>query len=90
MEIVNGYVCQTCCDADLAVRNIDPAHPKDGPFGQDKVLDPSDPKTAAKARAAHGPAVRLDGALKTDPAAKTDDPAQRPPTTSGVRLDLTA
>lgn len=31
MEIVNGYVCRDCSDVALAKRNIDPAHPKDGP-----------------------------------------------------------
>jgi hypothetical protein len=86
MEIVNGYVCQTCCDASLAARNIDPAHPKDGPFGQDKTSD--DPSKPGKPGKAHGPAVVLDGALKS--AAKPGDPAAAAAATSGVRLDLTA
>lgn len=30
-ETVNGYVCRNCSDVALARRNIDPAHPKDGP-----------------------------------------------------------
>jgi len=29
MQVVNGFPCQTSCDADLARRNIDPADPKD-------------------------------------------------------------
>lgn len=29
MEVVNGYVCKTCCDVDLAKRNINPADPRD-------------------------------------------------------------
>ena len=33
MEIVNGYVCDNCTDVANARRNIDPAHPKDGPDG---------------------------------------------------------
>lgn len=36
---VNGYSCKNCTDVDNAKRNIDPSHPKDGPFGvnrQDK------------------------------------------------------
>jgi hypothetical protein len=72
MEIVNGYVCQTCCDADLAAKHIDPAHPKDGPFGADKLPDPKDPKQASKARDGHGPAVVLGGRLATDAPPSSD------------------
>ena len=31
MEIVNGYMCRDCTDVSYAKKNIDPAHPKDGP-----------------------------------------------------------
>jgi hypothetical protein len=31
MEIVNGYMCRDCTDVAYAKKNIDPAHPKDGP-----------------------------------------------------------
>lgn len=57
-DVVNGYVCKTCTDVDYAKRNIDPQHPKDGPFGVNKSA-PSD----------HGPAVVLGGTL-----AKSDAP----------------
>ena len=30
---VNGYSCKNCTDVDFAKKHIDPAHPKDGPFG---------------------------------------------------------
>ena len=30
---VNGYSCKNCTDVDYAKKNIDPSHPKDGPFG---------------------------------------------------------
>ena len=45
MEIVNGYVCRDCSDVALAKRNIDPAHPKDGPGQSDAQgkADPSQP-----------------------------------------------
>ncbi len=33
MEIVNGYSCRNCTDVSYAKKNIDPAHPKDGPVG---------------------------------------------------------
>lgn len=52
MEIVNGYVCRNCSDAELATRNIDPAHPKDGPFGAAKIEDEKAAEASvAKARA---------------------------------------
>jgi hypothetical protein len=31
MEIVNGYVCQSCSDVSLAKKGVNPAHPKDDP-----------------------------------------------------------
>lgn len=32
---VNGFVCRNCTDVDFAKKHIDPAHPKDGPYGDD-------------------------------------------------------
>ncbi len=37
---VNGFSCRNCTEVDYAKRNIDPAHPKAGPFGM------NDPKAA--------------------------------------------
>jgi N-acyl-D-aspartate/D-glutamate deacylase len=31
MQMVNGYQCRNCTDVSYAKKNIDPAHPKDGP-----------------------------------------------------------
>jgi hypothetical protein len=57
-ELVNGYVCHNCTDVAYAKRNIDPQHPKDGPFGADKA------QSADKAQGAgHGPAVTFGGSL---------------------------
>ena len=58
MEIVNGYVCNNCTDVANAKRNIDPAHPKDGPFGQDAPDAQVRDKTNA-----HGQAVVFGGSL---------------------------
>lgn len=30
---VNGFTCRNCTDVDYARKHIDPAHPKDGPYG---------------------------------------------------------
>jgi len=37
MQVVNGYVCKTSCEADLARRHINPADP------QDDVHNPKSP-----------------------------------------------
>jgi len=39
MQIVNGYVCKDCTDVLLATKGVDPAHPKDGPNGQNRIAD---------------------------------------------------
>lgn len=46
MQIVNGYVCQTCTDVSYAKKGIDPAHPKDPPKGS----EPPNPGATEKAR----------------------------------------
>ena len=53
---VNGFSCKNCTEVDLANKHIDPAHPKDGPFGinADETRDP------LKARPARGVGERLD------------------------------
>lgn len=43
---VNGYSCNNCTDVEIAKKHIDPAHPKDGPFGVDAAERSKD---AAKA-----------------------------------------
>lgn len=53
---VNGYLCRNCTDVDFAKAHIDPAHPKDGPFGID-AASVSPAKTAARP---DGPGVHLD------------------------------
>ena len=49
---VNGFACKNCTEVDLAKKNVDPAHPQDGPFG---IND--------KARNHHGPALKFGGTL---------------------------
>jgi len=40
IETINGFRCKDCTDVDYARKHIDPAHPKDGPYGVNKVDDP--------------------------------------------------
>ena len=49
---VNGYSCKNCTDVDYAKKNIDPAHPKDGPYGVDKTdKGPRDVNSVGAAKA---------------------------------------
>ena len=52
---VNGYRCKNCTDVDYAKKHIDPAHPKDGPYGISKAEQPP--------RAGDPPSVTLGGLL---------------------------
>jgi hypothetical protein len=81
---VNGYACKNCTEVDEAKKHIDPAHPKDGPFGVNAKKKPSD---------VHGPAVLLDGRLATVDRLAGLGPsrlAADPTALSGRRLDITA
>ncbi len=44
---VNGFSCKNCTDVDNAKKHIDPAHPKDGPFGINAKNRPDDIKRTA-------------------------------------------
>ena len=52
MNVVNGYQCRNCTDVDYAKRHIDPARPKDGPYGINRTNGVE-----------RGPAVLLGGGL---------------------------
>ena len=56
---VNGYSCKNCTDVDLAKQHVDPARPKDGPYGVDAKDHPASP-FGPKAQT---PAVTFGGAL---------------------------
>ena len=72
---VNGYACKNCTDVDYAKKNIDPAHPKDGPYG-------------VNAKTSETPAVTFGGVLAG--VSQTAN-GQAPPTaTQGQRLDVSA
>lgn len=43
---VNGFSCKNCTDVDNAKKHIDPAHPKDGPFGINAKNSPDSIKRA--------------------------------------------
>jgi hypothetical protein len=67
--MVNGFACKTCTDIDYAKKHIDPAHPKDGPYGVDAKDKPRSPLAKAQdpqaAQAAQfDPAVTFGGQLR--------------------------
>ncbi|WP_372784501.1 hypothetical protein [Phenylobacterium sp.] len=77
---VNGYSCKNCTDVDYAKKHIDPAHPKDGPYGIDAKSDPAHPKDT--------PAVIFSGQLAA--LASTLGPSAIPAAAPQRRLDVTA
>jgi hypothetical protein len=85
MDVVNGYVCKTCCDVELARRNIDPADPRDDVHNPKspnygKTEDPHHPGKPLPAWDAQ--AVNLSGALaKVHGAANAQDPTGTPSST---------
>lgn len=63
--MVNGYSCKNCTEVDEAKKHIDPAHPKDGPFGvfaNSQPPNPDDPHQT-KGKPGPSPAVTFGGAL---------------------------
>ena len=103
MQIVNGYVCKTSCDAELARRRINPSGP------QDDVHNPKspnygkaeDPQHPGKPRPAwETQAVTFGGALAAmnttvNGAAHASDPTQTPSSTQtpyapGSKANVTA
>jgi hypothetical protein len=84
MQVVNGFVCQSCSDVDMAKRGIDPAHPEDDP--KSPKYDPQ----AAQAR--KDPAVVFSGALAGLEAAWKTTPSdqQRPQPATGALVNLSA
>lgn len=89
---VNGFSCNNCTDVDKAKKHIDPARPKDGPFGINAKDRPEDiERTAARSLdPTHDgqAAVTFGGKLL----AFADRALTRPPAgmASGSRVDISA
>jgi hypothetical protein len=80
---VNGYQCWNCTDVANARKNIDPAHPKSGPYGIDSKQDPT---------AKQSEAVTFGGSLSSTNIASpagSDDP-DADDAAPGTRLDISA
>jgi hypothetical protein len=64
---VNGFSCKNCTEVDEAKKHIDPAHPKDGPYGVNAAdhKNPLHPGAVDKTRDADkaSPAVTFGGLL---------------------------
>ena len=81
MQIVNGYVCKTSCDAVLAQRNINPSDPQDDVHNpkSPNYGKPEDPRNPGKPLPAwEAKSVTLGGALviKTQSATDASNPGQ--------------
>lgn len=87
---VNGFSCKNCTDVDNAKKHIDPAHPKDGPFGINAKDNPENAKRAAarlfEPSYDNQVAVTFGGQL----AAFADKGSTRPPIglTAGARVNI--
>jgi len=99
-QIVNGYVCQTCCDVAAAKAGKDPAHPNAPPGSTDKSGQSTRPGQSATSDSPSGtqpsnagrPAVTFGGAL-AQPAGSSSasQPAPAgPPAYSGALLNVSA
>jgi len=84
MELVNGYRCKDCTDVAYAKKNIDPAHPKDGPFGIDRQDKAAPPEPGDS----FGQAVKFDGALSGAEESRGAD--RHRPKDAGAVLDISA
>lgn len=90
--VVNGYSCKNCTDVDLAKKHIDPAHPKDGPYGIDakdqppSTLDPASGSSSTTNGAT--PAVTFGGVLAGVSATSTT--SSQPTATQGQLLNVFA
>ena len=86
---VNGFSCRNCTEVDEAKKFIDPAHPKDGPFG----IDAKDHKTGlAKAApdSSRSPSVILSGQLASlASTASAGQSSGQPPTFSAATAPAT-
>lgn len=80
---VNGYACKNCTDVDYAKKNIDPSHPKDGPFGVNKT---DHPKPTAAVHKTQDSAVTFAGALAG--VSQGSGAGSAPSATQGLRLNI--
>ena len=83
---VNGFACKNCTDVDYAKKHIDPAHPKDGPFG----INAKEHKTGVQdGPAERGPPIVFGGQLAAQFGNSTFTES-RPPSEDRRRVNLFA
>jgi hypothetical protein len=66
--MVNGYSCKNCTEVDEAKKHIDPAHPKDGPFGVNASTQPPNPNDPHQKKADSATTATVAAATPLDPA----------------------
>ncbi len=80
MQLVNGYQCNNCTDIDYAKKNIDPAHPEDGPFGVNAKTSDGAAKSGSASDGPFGLSVVYGGSLASlNPTAQVNPTAQQDP-----------
>lgn len=88
---VNGFTCKNCTDVDYAKKHIDPAHPKDGPYGVAKADHENASTSKAETNggvtpADRTPAVTFGGQLAA--LNVTLQPGANPSSSPAYRLDV--
>jgi hypothetical protein len=80
IDVVNGYVCQTCSDVSLAKKGIDPSDAKSDPSSPN--YDPASTKAATERKSERASAVTFGGQLSgLNGATTVTDPTAQPSTT---------
>lgn len=78
---VNGFSCKNCTDVDYAKKHVDPARPKDGPYGINAKEQPL----------RQDPAVRFGGRLSELNEVRPSNPVRNAPIgAAGSQLDISA
>ena len=99
MDVVNGYVCKTCCDVALAKQHINPADPQDDVHNpkSPNYGKPEDPQNPGKPLPpSQTPAVIFGGVLaKVTAAANASAPtangsSTQTPYVPGTAVNVTA
>ena len=91
MEMINGYQCKTCTDVDYAKKHIDPAHPKDGPYGVNAKDAGRTGQTEPGRKTGSSDVIVFDGALKgLNPGPNQAGRSQTTPQSIGGQLNIVA
>jgi len=95
IQMVNGFQCRNCTDVDYAKKHIDPAHPKDGPYGvdaKDSTVNGADPQSltsgAGTTASGSGSSTGSQGVTAADGSSSDPNGRDSNGRTTGLLVDL--